>query len=81
MALDAKVAERAPSAALKGTIDRFTYFGNIARYEVSTSNAPILIESYNPETSAVFDEGANVGIGIDFESARLLPAENKEQQE
>jgi len=67
-------------AALQGTIDRFTYFGNIARYEVSTSNAPLLIESYNPETSSVFSEGEGVGIGIDFESARLLPVERKEQQ-
>jgi len=63
-----------PSVALKGRIDRFTYFGNIARYEVSTDNAPLLIETYNPEASFVFEEGAEVGIIIDFESARLLPA-------
>ena len=80
-------ADRASNAvgtsgvALKGTIDRFTYFGNIARYEVSTPNAPLLIESYNPETSSVFDESASVGIGIDFESARLLPVESKESQQ
>lgn len=61
--------------ALHGRIDRFTYFGNIARYEVSTDNAPLLIESYNPEASHVLDEGAEVGIIIDFESARLLPIE------
>ncbi|SLM17710.1 ferric transporter subunit; ATP-binding component of ABC transporter; CP4-6 prophage [uncultured spirochete] len=67
------------SAALKGRIDRFTYFGNIARYEVSTENAPLLIETYNPEASFVFEEGAEVGIIIDFESARLLPAEEQEQ--
>ncbi len=65
---------------LRGCIDRFTYFGNIARYEVSTENGPLLIESYNPEASSIFEEGDNVGIMIDFESVRLLPPENKEQQ-
>jgi hypothetical protein len=38
-----------------------------------------LIETYNPEASFVFEEGAEVGIIIDFESARLLPAEEQEQ--
>ncbi len=66
-------------AALRGRIDRFTYFGNIARYEVSTENAPLLIESYNPEASSVFEEGAEVGIIVDFESARLLPAAEQEK--
>ena len=65
---------------LRGCIDRFTYFGNIARYEVSTENGPLLIESYNPEASSIFEEGDNVGVMIDFESVRLLPPENKEQQ-
>ena len=65
---------------LRGCIDRFTYFGNIARYEVSTENGPLLIESYNPEASSIFEEGDNVGVIIDFESVRLLPPENKEQQ-
>ena len=64
--------------ALKGRIDRFTYFGNIARYEVSTENAPLLIESYNPDASQILEEGASVGIIIDFESARLLPADERE---
>lgn len=63
------------TAALKGHIDRFTYFGNIARYEVATENAPLLIESYNPGASQLLEEGAAVGIVIDFESARLLPAD------
>ena len=65
---------------LRGCIDRFTYFGNIARYEVSTENGPLLIESYNPEASSIFEEGDNVGVLIDFESVRLLPPEDKEQQ-
>ena len=65
---------------LRGCVDRFTYFGNIARYEVSTENGPLLIESYNPEASSIFEEGDNVGVMIDFESVRLLPPENKEQQ-
>ena len=65
---------------LRGCVDRFTYFGNIARYEVSTENGPLLIESYNPEASSIFEEGDNVGVIIDFESVRLLPPENKEQQ-
>ena len=65
---------------LKGFIDRFTYFGNIARYEVTTENSPLLIESYNPEASSIFEEGDNVGVLIDFESVRLLPPEDKEQQ-
>ena len=65
---------------LKGFIDRFTYFGNIARYEVTTENGPLLIESYNPEASSIFEEGDNVGVLIDFESVRLLPPEDKEQQ-
>jgi len=65
---------------LKGCVDRFTYFGNIARYEVATENGPLLIESYNPEASSIFEEGDNVGVLIDFESARLLPPEDKEQQ-
>ncbi len=67
-------------AALKGRIDRFTYFGNIARYEVSTENAPLLIESYNPGASQILEEGAAVGIVIDFESARLLPADEQEHR-
>ncbi|MEN6499979.1 MAG: ABC transporter ATP-binding protein [Rectinema sp.] len=66
-------------AALRGRVDRFTYFGNIARYEVSTNNAPLLIERYNPEASSMFEEGAEVGIIIDFESARLLPADEQEK--
>ena len=65
---------------LKGCVDRFTYFGNIARYEVATENGPLLIESYNPEASSIFEEGDNVGVLIDFESVRLLPPEDKEQQ-
>ena len=65
---------------LKGCVDRFTYFGNIARYEVTTENGPLLIESYNPEASSIFEEGDNVGVLIDFESVRLLPPEDKEQQ-
>ena len=65
---------------LRGCVDRFTYFGNIARYEVSTENGPLLIESYNPDASSIFEEGDNVGVMIDFESVRLLPPENKEQQ-
>lgn len=67
-------------SALKGRIDRFTYFGNIARYEVSTENAPLLIESYNPGASQILEEGATVGIVIDFESARLLPADEQEHR-
>ena len=65
---------------LKGCVDRFTYFGNIARYEVATENGPLLIESYNPEACSIFEEGDNVGVLIDFESVRLLPPEDKEQQ-
>ena len=65
---------------LKGCVDRFTYFGNIARYEVATENGPLLIESYNPEAFSIFEEGDNVGVLIDFESVRLLPPEDKEQQ-
>ena len=65
---------------LRGCVDRFTYFGNIARYEVATENGPLLIESYNPEASSIFEEGDNVGVLIDFESVRLLPPEDKEQQ-
>ena len=65
---------------IKGCVDRFTYFGNIARYEVATENGPLLIESYNPEASSIFEEGDNVGVLIDFESVRLLPPEDKEQQ-
>ena len=65
---------------LKGCVDRFTYFGNIARYEVATENGPLLIESYNPEASSIFEEGDNVGVLIYFESVRLLPPEDKEQQ-
>jgi len=66
--------------AMRGIIDRFTYFGNIARYEVYVGAMPLLIESYNPVTSTIFEEGAHVGIAIDFESARLLPTEKKESQ-
>lgn len=65
-------------STLKGCVDRFTYFGNIARYEVATENGR-LYESYNPEASSIFEEN-NVGVLIDFESVRLLPPEDKEQQ-
>ncbi|MCX8012704.1 MAG: ABC transporter ATP-binding protein [Rectinema sp.] len=76
VALDsARVEGRDGSEAsiLKGRVERLTYFGNIARYEIATDCAPIMVERYNPEGSRLFSEGSAIGILIDVASVRLLP--------
>jgi len=74
MSLEALDSMQEPEAGLlRGRVERLTYFGNIARYEIATDNAPLLVERYNPEASKLFSEGSSVGILIDVESVRLLP--------
>lgn len=61
--------------ALVGTIDHMTYFGSIARYEISAANTSILAERYNPQAFELFEEGDSVGIDFEMDSVRVLPEE------
>ena len=65
----------APSPALVGTIDHMTYFGSIARYEISAANTSLLAERYNPQAFELHEEGDSVGIDFEMDSVRVLPEE------
>ena len=68
-------AGAAPAPALVGTIDHMTYFGSIARYEISAANTSLLAERYNPQAFELFEEGDSVGIDFEMDSVRVLPEE------
>jgi iron(III) transport system ATP-binding protein len=59
-------------AALKGKIERMTYFGNIARYEIPALGTTILAERYNPQGARLHEEGETVGITFEMDSVRIL---------
>jgi iron(III) transport system ATP-binding protein len=71
---DAAAQGRA-APALVGRIERITYFGNIARYEISAANTSILAERYNPQAFEPREEGDSVGIDFEMDSVRVLPEE------
>jgi len=60
---------------LVGKIDRITYFGNIARYEISAAGTSLLAERYNPQIFEPHEEGDSVGIDFEMDSVRVLPEE------
>jgi len=65
----------APAPILIGKIDHMTYFGSIARYEISAAGTSILAERYNPQAFELFEEGDSVGIDFEMDSVRVLPEE------
>ena len=78
--LSASGAAAQPSAELSGhsapllagTIERITYFGNIARYEIKSGDLTILAERYNPQVFEPHEEGDAVGIDFEMDSVRIL---------
>ncbi|MCX7027730.1 MAG: ABC transporter ATP-binding protein [Spirochaetes bacterium] len=67
--------KNAAGSTLVGTIDHMTYFGNIARYEISAAGISIMAERYNPQAFELFEEGDSVGIDFEMDSVRVLPEE------
>ncbi|MHB0897868.1 MAG: ABC transporter ATP-binding protein [Spirochaetales bacterium] len=65
----------AAAPTLVGMIDRITYFGNIARYEISAAGTSILAERYNHQIFEPHEEGDSVGIDFEMDSVRVLPEE------
>ena len=65
----------AAASTFVGTIDHMTYFGSIARYEISAAGTSILAERYNPQAFELFEEGDSVGLDFEMDSVRVLPAE------
>ena len=65
----------AVAPTLVGKIDRITYFGNIARYEISAAGTSILAERYNPQIFEPHEEGDSVGIDFEMDAVRVLPEE------
>ncbi|TXT50100.1 MAG: iron(III) transport system ATP-binding protein [Spirochaetes bacterium] len=59
-------------ASLKGKIERMTYFGNIARYEIPVLGTTILAERYNPQGARLHEEGETVGVSFEMDSVRIL---------
>jgi len=60
---------------LVGTIEHMTYFGSIARYEISVAGTTILAERYNPQAFELHEEGDLIGIDFEMDSVRVLPEE------
>ncbi|MFA5852809.1 MAG: TOBE domain-containing protein, partial [Spirochaetales bacterium] len=65
----------AVAPTLVGKIDRITYFGNIASYEISAAGTSLLAERYNPQIFEPHEEGDSVGIDFEMDSVRVLPEE------
>ncbi len=66
----------APGAAageFPGAIERTTYFGNIARYEIPFLGTTILAERYNPQGTRLYGEGEAVDVSFEMDSVRILP--------
>ena len=72
---DASPGTPASAPTLVGTVDHMTYFGSIARYEISAAGSSILAERYNPQAFELFEEGDSVGIDFEMDSVRVLPEE------
>ena len=66
------------SNAIPGRVERLTYFGNIAQYEINAAGTTLLAERYNPQASELHDEGASVDLEFEMESVRLLPEKDAE---
>jgi len=72
-----KLFRRGSGGAFGGTVSELTYFGSLARYEVSAVGTTLLVENYNPQATDLFDVGEGLGIDLDLESVRVLPAEDR----
>ena len=59
-------------AVLEGRIERMTYFGNIARYEIPVLGTTIMAERYNPQGARLHEEGETVGVAFEIDSVRIL---------
>jgi iron(III) transport system ATP-binding protein len=56
----------------KGTVKKATYYGNQIEYKVTMNGIEIVIESYRPQASHIFNEGDQVGVDLDLQCIRLL---------
>jgi iron(III) transport system ATP-binding protein len=72
-----KLARRGSGGAFSGTVSDLTYFGSLARYEVSAFGTTLLVENYNPQATDLYDQGESLGLDLDLESIRVLPAEDR----
>lgn len=72
---DADGRERS-APLLVGSIERITYFGNIARYEIKTGDLTVLAERYNPQVFEPHEEGESIGIDFEMDSVRILAKGN-----
>ncbi len=63
--------------AINGIITRATYYGAKIEYEVNVNNNILIVENTNPQITGIFEEGAKVGIQLQLDCIRLIPA--KEQ--
>ncbi len=64
--------------ALPGRVERLTYFGNIAQYEIKAAGTTLLAERYNPQASELHDEGSAVDLEFAMEPVRLLAEKDPE---
>lgn len=59
---------------INGIITRATYYGAKAEYEVKINDNILVVENTNPQITGMFDEGNNVGIQLQLDCIRLIPA-------
>ncbi len=57
----------------RAAVERLTYFGGVALYEVKAGELTLIVESYNPQATGVYEEGTEVDIHFDLDSVRILP--------
>jgi iron(III) transport system ATP-binding protein len=58
---------------IPGTIKRVTFFGSNVEYELDTEGTTLVIEIYNPQLYASYQEGEKVNAVLDIECVRVLP--------
>jgi iron(III) transport system ATP-binding protein len=70
-----RATARGGDAILVGRVDRLTYFGSLARYEIDVDGFSLLVESGNPRDYESIGEGSGVDISFDLDSVRILASE------